>query len=488
MILSAYLPTVLGEGLKILLLLDKKGAEIMLDLPMLRRRAKSLDKTITLSLHILQLPLGELEGYLLQKSKENPMLEVSFTGQPLEYEELPQEQWVEEFSWGDRVFWNYSNTWYQEEIPGWSSLLAPPLHPYDLEIKKTFTQQLVDQLKLNPLIPTEYLHHCIFLAESLDSRGYFTEDLSQTAQLLNIPETTAEQALYLLQEMQPTGVGARSLRECLLLQLAKSPYFNEHTLTLISQQPSAFSPLDYQWISELLGISITESMNYWHMVRGFNPIPTSGYREEQSYVVPEATIYVEEGELQQIFHHEGRMTVQLNKAMVEQLEEEKDTILSSYQKINKETTCHTIEALEKRNLLLESIISFLVSYQKEYFLKENHPLEPIGIGELATILEVNPTWVSRAICDKYIATPHGLLSLKSLLSHKTFEESEKLDREQILSRIRLIVEGEDKTSPLSDAKLQTLLEGFGIYISRRTITKYRSILGIESTSKRKHRQ
>lgn len=456
-----------------------------MDVPLLKKRADSLDKSLAQSLHILQLPLGEIESYLQQMAEENRILQVTAAPNPLLFHEIPEENWVDQFSWGDRTYWNYSNNWYQEEIPGWSSCGTPPLHPFHQTKEKSFTTQLVEQLRLDQGIPPEYLSHCIFIAESLDSKGYFTQDLEEIAHILNITPAQAEQALFLVQEMQPVGVAARNLQECLLLQLSKTPYFNKYTLALISQDPSSFNPPNFKWIAELLGTSTSEAQKYWQMVRSFNPVPSWGYFQDMPPRIPEAILTVVNDAIHIEYHVDGRASANLKHSVMDSQEHEGDSILSNYLLINQKTAENVILALEKRHTMLESILSYILAYQQDYFLIEGTALRHLTLADLSKALDIHPTWLSRAICDKYILAPQGLMSLKSFLANTSLRDDEEMHRDSILSRLRMLIAGEDKRAPLSDEKLKAMLEGFSIHISRRTIAKYRGILDIPNTSQRK---
>lgn len=459
-----------------------------MEVPLLKKRADSLDKSLALSLHILQLPLGEIEGYLLEMAQELKMLQVIPPEKPLLFHEFPEENWADQFSWGDRNYWNYSNNWYQEEITGWSNSDTPPLHPFDQQKDITFTAQLVEQLRMDKGIPPEILSHCIFIAESLDSKGYFNQDLEEVAQILNISLAQAEQALFMVQEMQPVGVAARNLQECLLLQLSKTPYFNQYTLTLVSQDPNCYNPVDFKWMAKLLDCSVVEAQKYWQMVRGFNLIPSWDYFQDMPSRIPEAIVTVEDKEIKINFHSQGRANVTLDLEFLETTAKQGDAILSNYLLIGQKTAENIILALEKRHQMLESILNYVLAYQQDYFLKESSPLRPFSLGDLSKALDIHPTWLSRAICDKYILAPQGLMSVKSLFSNQVEENQEEMHRDSILSRLRMLIAGEDKTAPLSDEKLKAMLEGFHIYISRRTIAKYRGILNIPCTSQRKERK
>lgn len=478
----------------------------MVDLHSLQRRTVTLDRSVVLSLQILQFPLGELGEYLQTITEKNPMLQVSLQGEKfVTFDEIPKEPWVEEFSWGEETFWNFSSSWYQEQMSGWSREEKPPLSAVYQEKNKGFSKKLVEQLRLSTQVSPDLLPHCIFLAESLDRNGYYTEDLYETTELLGIDLDVGEEALYLLQEMQPTGVGARDLHECLLLQLVKSPYFGEDTLEMVAQGADFFEGLDFKKMAETLGKPVSEVTATWQKIRGFHPIPTSRHFKEVKEVekvVPEAIVTVNRGKLEVAFQHEGQVFATINPELVENLKNERNTILASYQQENLDTCREMLSAIEQRNEILEEIIIFLTAYQKDYFTSKKkgdlkHLLKPLEMGKLADLLELHPTLVSRGICDKYIATPRGLISLQSLLSPPNHEEEviagedceEDLEkRGKVFSRLRMIIDGEDKSKPLSDEKMKALLEGLSIHIARRTVAKYRTILKIPNASKRKIRK
>ncbi|MFI3250189.1 MAG: hypothetical protein R3Y07_04435, partial [Eubacteriales bacterium] len=173
--------------------------------PLLQQPKKKLNNTIYQWLHILQLPLGDLEHYLRKQGEGNPLIQVCSPEDPMLFQEVREKEWAGSGIWKESTFWNCNHYWYQEKLRGWSKEHIPPLHQIYKPNPKTFTQHVIDQLRHERLIPSEYLSHCIFVAESLDSRGYFVDDLQQTADLLKISYATMEQVLFLVQEMHPVG-------------------------------------------------------------------------------------------------------------------------------------------------------------------------------------------------------------------------------------------------------------------------------------------
>lgn len=459
-----------------------------MELPTLPKPSQKLNQEVVQALHMLQLPLHELNFYLQEQAEANPVLQVLPPKQPLCIQK-PQEEF--DLSWGDPALSSYEDTWHQEELRGWSQEGPPPLPQLYKSNPKSFTQQLVAQLRQAPQIPPDFLPHCIFFAESLDSRGYFVDDLDQMAQILQISEKEAQQVLRLVQEMRPTGVGARSLQECLLLQLAKSGDFNKDTLCLIAQDPKDFQPVNFKWMADLLGTSIHQAQATWQKVQGLQPIPSAVGSQRPSYLIPEAVLRIHQGRPKVEHHLDSwcQVSLRLEEDLPQSGKKKRGntSILQSYQKENEKNAQSIRKGLAQRKYILDSIISFMVAYQQDYFLQKEKPLKPLGMGEIATFLQLHPTWVSRALCDKYLLTPQGVLPLKALLSQADPSPEVVEDRDVICQRLEMLIEGEDKTAPLSDARLQVLLEGFHIHIARRTVVKYRGLLGIPSTPQRRIR-
>lgn len=451
---------------------------IPLDLIQTQSQQLQLTPSMRLALFALQLPLGDLESYLLRQANENPMLDVHAPEErTLPIVTAPSQ---DEYAWEN----DYSGNRH-------SASLDPSVLDFQTSEDwqtPSFARQIIDQLSQERLIPAEYLPHCIFIAESLDSRGYFTEDLNEIATLLNIPYQTAEQALYMVQEMHPTGVGAQNLQECLLLQLIKSPHFNDKTLTLISQDFSLFEKLDFKWMSQLLNTSEDEAKDHWKAIQNLNPIPSRGFASEHNiaYVIPEASVERQGDDFITRFHRKHSPTAELNPLYCQLMATSDDPSLIAFLRPHRAAADQILYAIERRQSTLVRIIAHVVAHQQRFFQDGVQSLAPLTINSVADALSLHASTVSRGVRDKYIATPQGLLPLKSLFSAKaTGNSAGTVSRAGICSRIRMLISAEDKSHPMSDSKLQKILEEFSITVSRRTIAKYREELGILGSAQRK---
>lgn len=408
-----------------------------------------------LSLFVLQLPIEELDSYLMRQSDENPMLDVHHTHHDL------------------------------------TSLSAPSPSQQDQEFWRTpsFARHIINQLGQDRLLPPEFLPYCIFIAESLDKWGYFTEDLEETAQILGTTVEKTEQALLLVQERSPTGVGARNLQECLLLQLIKTPHFNEKTLKLISQDFARYETLDFKWMAELLETTQEEAQQHWQIIRNLRPIPTQGYDngDRIAYLRPEA-IVEQQGHLFLPTFSKTGASVSINPHYAQLFAQSDAPEVVSFLKQYHSTAQQIIFAVDRRKSTLQQIITAVVAHQQEYFRQGAQGLAPLGVAKIAEELGLHSSTVSRAIRDKYLSTPQGLVSLKSLFSQKitpTKPGEQEVSRVAVLNRLRQMIQGEDKKKPFSDATLQGMLQECSMNISRRTVAKYRDELGILGSSQRK---
>lgn len=445
-----------------------------MELSLQPKQQLQLSQSQRLSLFVLQLPIDELDSYLLRQSDDNPMLDVELPSltQSLSYDSLAQ------------------------DLSGEFGSYSAGVHPLELHENLTdlhdwrtpsFNRYIMDQLSQTHLISVEMLPHCLFIAESLDRRGYFTEDLSEIATILNISLDTAEQALFLVQQMHPTGVGARTLEECLFLQLLSSPLLNEYTLKLISQDLTQYHPVDFDKMAQFIQTTPEQARTHWEGICSLNPIPSRGYHhgEPLHYIRPEATVEPQGELFLPHFPKKEQVKAKINTdyahLVTQSPSDEVVTFLTKHQAAAEQV----LFAVSRRASTLTQIITCVVAHQQDYFRDGDKGLRPLSIAQIAQELDLHSSTVSRGIRDKYLATPQGLIPLKSLFSTGITTNAQSTSRVSISSRIKALIEHEDKAKPLSDAKLQSLLAQCSIEISRRTVTKYREELKIPSSTQRK---
>jgi len=294
-----------------------------------------------------------------------------------------------------------------------------------------------------------------------------------------------EQALYVVQMLEPIGVGARSLSECLVLQLAQGTSFNRLTLTIAQSCLDLLARKDYSALARKLCVSNAEAKRAAEVVLALNPIPSRGFSSgsESIYISPDAFVRTED----------GKLTLTLNERLLPQVSIHADYALLAEQGEESDTRRYAKEKLAEANALIRDIqlrsgtllrlLNYLLQEQSAFFY--GGELRPITMQQAAEALEVSASTISRAVQNKYLQFESRIYPLRDFFSVTICSESGGISVQAIRQRITFLIAHEDKSSPLSDDTLQQLLEKDGIAISRRAVAGHRNALNIPFASRRK---
>lgn len=426
------------------------------------------------SLHVLQLPLNGLQAYLTDLLVENPLIDLNQLHPDLS-ERCTSDTWS---SPGTRR--SFDSDLEKEQM-----LENSP----DMALEETFVSHLKQQLpQICQYLPQRYLPICDFLIESLDSRGYLDDPIDLLAPILGVSTEDMAQALYAVQSLSPTGVAARSLEECLMLQLAEGPHFNRCTLSIIRHYLEPLARQDFTAIARALGITRGEVQQYYHVIRGLNPIPSNGFRSAHSgipYVIPEAYVEVQEEGITVEYNRQAVPVLAVNPDYHTLFEHTDDPNTKSYLSTQYTQVKKLRTDLERRESTLLSVIRHILQVQSDYILNRTPAPLPLSVQDLADALGLNPSTISRAIKDKYISISGRLVPLKQLLSAQ-IGKGIPVSRRMLQVCMTRLVDGEDKAHPLSDQSLTDALQTMGISLSRRTVAQYRDEFGIAPASRRRH--
>lgn len=363
----------------------------------------------------------------------------------------------------------------------------------------------------------DYLHHQLSWFEieptvrqmaervvySLDSNGYLktpleeiippaASDLNGNAQQYREEQLAiAEQALSVVQSLDPPGVGARSLRECLLLQLTDSMPHHEQLRTLIENHLEDLENNRLPLISKKTGFSIELINELWAELRKLKPKPGADYGDVS---VPSVTpdVFVERGE-------DGKYTVRLedtqipslsispyHRKLLQQAAQQKDTETREYIKKKINAAQWLIDAIEQRRSTISRVSQAIVDHQTRFLDEGPEFIEPLKMQQIADKVGVHVTTVSRAVDDKWIQTPRGIFPLKRFfVGGTTSADGEEVAWDRVRLKLQEIVDNEDKSKPLSDDALVSALADAGITVARRTVTKYRKAMNIPSSRQRR---
>ncbi|MGR0118308.1 RNA polymerase factor sigma-54 [Bacillus halotolerans] len=328
-----------------------------------------------------------------------------------------------------------------------------------------------------------------YLIHSLDSNGYLEEDVEEAARRLSVSAEEAEAVLRKLQSLEPAGIGARSLQECILLQLQRLPNRNEQAELLVSEHFDVFAQKNWKALSKETGIPLHAIQDISDKIAALHPRPGLLFAspEQDMYIEPDIFIIVKNGQITAELNSRSFPEIELHPQYRPLLSSGacQDTV--SYLSTKYQEWRWLSRALRQRKQTITRIVNELTARQKDFFLKGRSAMKPLTLREVADCLGLHESTISRAIKGKTIQTPYGLFEMKMFFSGKA-EASGDGDASNyaVKTHLQALIQQEDKTKPLSDQKLADLLyEQHRIQISRRTVAKYRDQLNIPSSAARK---
>ena len=438
-----------------------------------------MTQTLQQSLRCLQMSSLELRDFLQDAALSNPLLEV---------EEQPLGDLTPEAVDSSGAEWGEDLPIERREQMIWSSGESEADFTTYSSRPESFTDYLNGQLGQMKLLDGQTLAYCRYLVGCLNSAGYLDCSLAELAEELGVPLFDMEQALFIVQSLDPTGVGARSLSECLLLQLVQSNAFTEVNIHLVQSGLPLLAENDMAGLSKLLGVSPAEARQAADVIRGLNPIPSRGFYTESRMplVLPEATIRRVHGQIVIEMNQQIVPRVSLHADYCALLGREDCRQDRSYLREKMSEAKTLITTLENRSDTLFRLLSAVVQFQQDYFLNDG-PLLPMTMRQLADRLELNVSTVSRAVKDKYVLFEGRLLPLRGLFTAalSTADGRDSVSADAARAQLRRLIAAEDPAAPLSDESLCEALAGMNIRLSRRTVAKYRGEAGIPPAAKRK---
>lgn len=369
----------------------------------------------------------------------------------------------------------------------------------------SFTQHLINQLNTFRLDDEEQ-QIAEFLVGSVDESGYIRRSLTDImddlafTQNVYTTEEKIEAVLNVVQQLDPAGVGARGLQECLALQLQRKEQSKsiELATNIIEKAFDQFTKKHYKKLLQKFDIDEYELKDAILEIERLNPKPGSSYSGNTriiEHVVPDFTIRIQEGELELTLN--GRNAPELHvsreynnmlkgyKESKEKSKSQKDAVLFIKQKLD--AAKWFIEAIKQRQQTLFVTMSAIMHYQKEYFLTgDERKLKPMILKDVAEEIEMDVSTVSRVANSKYVDTPYGTKLIKEFFSESMKnDQGEDVSTREIKKILETVIEEEDKKKPLTDEKLAKLLKEKGYPIARRTVAKYREQLDIPVARLRK---
>ena len=437
------------------------------------RQELKLTPQLLQSMEVLQMNSQELLEYLGKLSEENPTLELSDAPDlRSSFAELRQKA-----SWLDAG--TFGATFTHEE----GSAMEPGALDRELDSLSSFLCDQLERKRLSkPLLALSK-----YLAEMVDEDGYLAQEDLDGLTEMKIPQAMVDQALDLLQSLEPAGVGARDLSECLVLQLSRQEKAVPYAMDIAARFLTELSRKHYGPISKALGITVPEIQAAEKAIAALEPHPGRAFQpaEPTVYARPDVFIVELEGELRVMLNEYYLPRISINGYYSDLARESDDPEARTYLKEKLRQTKWLLESLERRGSTLRRCAQAVLDTQRAFFEGRTTELAPMNLSSLAGILELHSSTVSRAVRDKFLQCRQGTYPLRYFFSRSVGLQG--MSRQAVKQRLMLHLKDEDPAHPLSDQTLCKLLEQEGIPLARRTVAKYRSELGIGSSTARRAR-
>ncbi len=465
------------------------------------------------AIKMLQLSKLELETAIRKELNENPLLEEMIDtaeGDPGEELKMntgnkdsdnvkdqdPTKQ--DEFEWD-----NYAD---QSAPKSQSSQLEAVNYDNFISREADLKDHLVWQANMSGFNDEE-LEQILILISYIDDNGYLAHSLEDIAKDSEIDKEELEESLQFIHEFDPAGVGSRNLKECLLIQ-AKNIGEDTHDLTyMIEHHLDELQNKNYKRIVEKTNmalkndIGIEEVQELANIILGLDPKPGRAFMTsaDTQYITPDVYIKKIGDEYVVSLNEEGLPKLQISQfyrglahkkstaeSTFKKSKTPKDKEAAEYLDAKLKTAMWLIKSIHQRQKTIFKVTESIVKHQVEFFEKGPEHIKPMILKDVASDIEMHESTVSRVTTNKFVYTPRGIFELKYFFNSSIATKGgDSLASESVKMKIKKLVAGEDMKKPLSDQKLVDILSADGVNIARRTVAKYRDILGILPSSKRK---
>ena len=455
------------------------------------------------AIKLLQLSRLELAEMIQQEMEQNPALEEAntlestenkITAKESEAKSSETEPEVKEVTIEDSVrtdtdWENYINEYnstgrvYTQS----EATEAPNFEAFTSE-KKTLEDHLLWQLRLHALENAdEKVGHMII--GNLNRDGYLCSDTEEISYALGTTTDHVEEVLSLLQTFDPPGVCARDLCETLLIQVRQLGIENRIINEIIQNHLKNLENRNSKKIAKALKITVDDVRAAVRIIQYLEPKPGRKFStEEPAYITPDIYVYKHGDDFKIVMNDDGLPKLRINRFY--------KNAVAKGQKISKETKNYLNEKMQSASWLIKSIhqrqktiylvMESILKFQREFFEKGIAYLKPLILKDIAEDIEMHESTISRVTTNKYAYTPQGLFELKYFFNSSIERTGgDSMASASVKEKIRLMIEKEDPQSPLSDEKIASILQDANIRIARRTVAKYRKVLNILPSNKRK---
>jgi RNA polymerase sigma-54 factor len=355
--------------------------------------------------------------------------------------------------------------------------------------RPTLAEHLAWQIQLSD-VPVEEHVAARFIIGNLDDRGYLRSTPEELARHAGVREELVLRTLARVQALDPVGVAARDLQECLTLQVRALEIDDPIVCRIIDQCLDTLIKRDFRGVAKRLGISIEEVAAAAAVIGRLEPRPGRGFGgDDPIYIVPDIYVYKVGDEFHIVLNDDGLPRLRINGLY-------RDVLATKDRTVSKDTKDYVhdkvrsalwlIKSIHQRQRTIYRVMESIIKHQREFFERGINYLKPLNLRDVADDIEMHESTVSRVTTNKYVHTPQGIFELKYFFNSSINRvDGDAIASESVKDRIRKLIINEDSRRPLSDQRIAEMLKVANIDIARRTVTKYRESMNLLSSTKRR---
>lgn len=453
---------------------------------------------LQMAIKLLQLSRLELMDAIRQELEENPTLEESQETSPKEQlEEPPQATTVEkakEVTIDEKLSSDidWSNYIDEYNAPGriryeTEDREAPQYEAF-ISHKKSLSDHLLWQLLMSSPSPEEKRIGSLIIG-NLNRDGYLQLTIEELAELAEVTPEDIEEVLFLLQSFDPVGVCACDLKECLLLQARHLGLKDSLVTRIIENHLNHLENKNYKAICRALKVSMDEVIAAVNVIICMEPKPGRMFSEEEpQYITPDIYVYKTEDDFAVVVNDDGLPKLKVNSFYKQAITRDKDVSGNARDYIQDKlrSAAWLIRSIHQRQKTIYKVMKSILKFQRDFFEKGITHLKPMVLRDVAEDIGMHESTISRVTTNKYAYTPQGIFELKYFFNSSIKRvHGDAIASASVQAKIRRLIEGENPKKPYSDSKMAELLKSENIDIARRTVAKYREMMGVLPSNKRK---
>jgi len=432
-----------------------------------------------LSLKVLQLPTLELEQVVKQELESNPLLESEELEDMSQSEESQED--MEDVDWNAILEDGFKLMGTQEEREEVEEDRRP-----QYSARMTLGDHLRSQLHLMLSDPRD-IEIGEAIIGNIDEDGYLCCPVEEIAESVNVPKEDVEKVLRVVQTMDPPGVGARDVRESLMIQLKEMGLEDSLAMRIVRDHLNDFIERKYWKLLRDLGTTEEELKEAEDIISKLNPKPASAnFGDGAMPIVPDLIVERKDGEYEVIVNDSYVPSLRISPVYRSLLRKrDLDEDVRQYILERLRSARWLLKAIHQRRTTMRKVMEAIVEAQRPFFDRGISYLKPLTLQQIADMVGVHPSTVSRVVSGKYVQTPHGLFPMKFFFSSALGSSDGEVAAKSVMDRIKELIENEDPNDPLSDEQISHKLAEEGVKVARRTVAKYREKMGIPAAKFRR---